>query len=107
MSDKVPLRGFQGTVLKPLRASDYQVTVTGRRELSPHYLRLSLDAGGLLTDRPLHPTMWIRMQFADGERLHQRGYTLVRPQFRGRHRRHRVRAARRGGLAVGARGAAR
>jgi hypothetical protein len=41
MSDKVPLRGFQGTVLKPLRASDYQVTVTGRRELSPHYLRLS------------------------------------------------------------------
>ena len=35
MSDKVPLRGFQGAVLKPLRASDYQVTVTGRRELSP------------------------------------------------------------------------
>ena len=79
MSDKVPLRGFQGTVLKPLRASDYQVTVTGRRELSPHYLRLSFDAGGLLTDRPLHPTMWIRMWFADGERLHQRGYTLVDP----------------------------
>src|SRR6476659_10880832 len=107
MSDKVPLRGFQGTVLKPLRASDYQVTVTGRRELSPHYLRLSLDAGGLLTDRPLHPTMWIRMRFADGERLHQRGYTLVRPQSRGRHRRHRVRAERRGVVAMGARGAAR
>ena len=79
MSDKVPLRGFQGAVLKPLRASDYQVTVTGRRELSPHYLRLSFDAGGPLTDRPLHPTMWIRMRFADGERLHQRGYTLVDP----------------------------
>ena len=79
MSDKVPLRGFQGAVLKLLRASDYQVTVTGRRELSPHYLRLSFDAGGLLTDRPLHPTMWIRMWFADGERLHQRGYTLVDP----------------------------
>ena len=79
MSDKVPLRGFQGAVLKLLRASDYQLTVTGRRELSPHYLRLSFDAGGLLTDRPLHPTMWIRMWFADGERLHQRGYTLVDP----------------------------
>ena len=79
MSDKVPLRGFQGAVLKLLRASDYQLTVTGRRELSPHYLRLSFDAGGLLTDRPLHPTMWIRMWFADGEKLHQRGYTLVDP----------------------------
>ncbi|MDT5280863.1 MAG: hypothetical protein QOJ20_2058, partial [Mycobacterium sp.] len=45
----------------------------------PHYLRLSFDAGGLLTDRPLHPTMWIRMWFADGDKLHQRGYTLVNP----------------------------
>ena len=81
MSDKVPMRGFQGAVLKLLRASDYQLTVTGRRELSPHYLRLSFDAGGLLTDRPLHPTMWIRMWFADGEKLHQRGYTLVDPNI--------------------------
>jgi NADPH-dependent ferric siderophore reductase len=78
MSD-VPLRGFQGAVLKLLRASDYQLTVTGCRELSPHYLRLSFDAGGLLTDRPLHPTMWIRMWFADGDKLHQHGYTLVDP----------------------------
>ena len=36
-------------------------------------------AGGMLTDRPLHPTMWIRMWFADGDKLHQRGYTLVDP----------------------------
>src|SRR6476660_5954639 len=78
MSD-VPLRGFQGAVLKLLRASDYQLTVTGCRELSPHYLRLSFQAGSLLTDRPLHPTMWIRMWFADGDKLHQRGYTLVDP----------------------------
>ena len=53
--------------------------MTGRRELSPHYLRLGFDAGGLLTDRPLHPTMWIRMWFADGDKQHQRGYTLVDP----------------------------
>jgi NADPH-dependent ferric siderophore reductase len=53
--------------------------VTGRREISPHYLRLSFNAGGMLTDRPVHPTMWIRMWFADGEKLHQRGYTLVDP----------------------------
>ena len=56
MSDKMPSRGFHGAVLTLLRAGDYQVTVTGRRELSPYYLRLSFNAGGLLTDRPLHPT---------------------------------------------------
>jgi NADPH-dependent ferric siderophore reductase len=76
MSDKMPSRGFQGAVLKLLRAADYRLTVTGPRELTPHYLRLSFDGGGLLTDRPLHPTMWIRMWFADGEKQHQRGYTL-------------------------------
>jgi NADPH-dependent ferric siderophore reductase len=79
MSDKKPTRGFQGTVLKLLRAGDYQLTVTGRREISPHYLRLSFNAGGMLEGSPLHPTMWIRMWFADGEKLHQRGYTLVDP----------------------------
>ena len=35
MSDKMPSRGFQGAVLKLFRAGDYQLTVTGRRELSP------------------------------------------------------------------------
>jgi NADPH-dependent ferric siderophore reductase len=33
----------------------------------------------MLAERPLHPTMWIRMWFADGEKQHQRGYTLVNP----------------------------
>jgi NADPH-dependent ferric siderophore reductase len=80
MSDRMPSRGFQGAVLKLLRAGDYQLSVTERRELSPHYLRLSFDAGGLLTDRPVHPTMWIRMWFADGDKQHQRGYTLVDPK---------------------------
>lgn len=66
-------------MLKLLGAGDYTLTVTGRQELSPHYLRLSFEAGGLLADRALHPTMWIRMWFADGDKLHQRGYTLVDP----------------------------
>jgi NADPH-dependent ferric siderophore reductase len=79
MSDKKPSRGFPGAVLKLLRAGDYQLTVTGRREINPHFLRLSFEAGGMLAERPLHPTMWIRMWFADGEKLHQRGYTLVNP----------------------------
>jgi NADPH-dependent ferric siderophore reductase len=78
MSDK-PSRGFSGAVLKLLRAGDYQLTVTGRREITPHFLRLSFAARGMLADRPLHPTMWIRMWFADGDKQHQRGYTLVNP----------------------------
>jgi NADPH-dependent ferric siderophore reductase len=76
MTELKPSRGWQGAVLKLLRAGDYQLTVTGRRELSPRYLRLSFDAGGMLAQHPVHPTMWIRMWFADG---HQRGYTLVDP----------------------------
>lgn len=79
MPDRKPSRGVPGAVLRLLRAGDYQLTVTGRRRLSPHYLRLSFRAGGMLADRPVHPTQWIRMWFADGDKLHQRGYTLVDP----------------------------
>jgi NADPH-dependent ferric siderophore reductase len=61
------------------RPGDYKLTVTGRQEISQHYLRLSFDAGGMLTGNSLHPTMWIRMWFPDGNKLHQRGYTLVSP----------------------------
>ena len=79
MADTKLSRGFPGTVLKLLRAGVYTLTVTGRSELTPHYLRLDFDAGGMLNDQALHPTMWIRMWFADGDKLHQRGYTLVDP----------------------------
>lgn len=79
MSDNTPTRGWHGTVLKLLRAGDYRLTVTGNRAVSDHYLRVSFAGGGLLADRPLHPTMWIRCWFADGTKLHQRGYTLVNP----------------------------
>jgi NADPH-dependent ferric siderophore reductase len=79
MTEHRPSRGWAGAVLKLMRAGDYRLTVTGRREISPHYLRLSFDAGGMLAEHPVHPTMWIRMWFADGDKLHQRGYTLVDP----------------------------
>lgn len=79
MTDTKPSRGFAGTVLKLLRAGDYRLTVTGRRLVTEHYLRLSFAAGGMLDDRPLHPTMWVRLWFPDGDKLHQRGYTLVEP----------------------------
>lgn len=79
MSDTKPSRGFAGAVLKLLRAGDYEFTVTARNQVSAHYLRLSFDAGGVLAERSLHPTMWVRMWFADGDKVHQRGYTLVNP----------------------------
>ncbi|MCV7199130.1 siderophore-interacting protein [Mycobacterium angelicum] len=72
-------RGMAGAILKLLGAGDYRLTVTGRRQISPHYLRLSFDAAGMLEAHPPHPTMWVRMWFADGDKLHQRGYTLVDP----------------------------
>ncbi|OSC38697.1 siderophore-interacting protein [Mycobacterium decipiens] len=74
MTELKASRGWQGAVLKLLGAGDYRLTVIGRCEISPRYLRLSFDAGGMLRTHAVHPTMWIRMWFADG---HQRGYTLV------------------------------
>ena len=79
MADTIPSRGWHGAVLKLLRAGDYRLTVIDRRQIGENYLRVSFAAGGLLKDRPLHPTMWIRMWFPDGDRVHQRGYTLVDP----------------------------
>lgn len=77
--DIKPARGWQGAVLKLLRAGDYELTVTAREQLSEHYVRLSFADGGLLADNQVHPTMWIRMWFPGGSRLHQRGYTIVNP----------------------------
>lgn len=79
MTEDRASRGIQGAVLKLLRGADYRLTVTGRREISKHYLRLSFDDGGLLSDHPVHPTMWIRAWFPDANKPHQRGYTLVDP----------------------------
>jgi NADPH-dependent ferric siderophore reductase len=79
MADQKPSRGFTGAIVKLWRGGDYELTVTGRTELTSHYLRLHLDAGALLAERPIHPTMWIRGWFPDGDKSHQRGYTLVNP----------------------------
>ncbi|MGH3969320.1 MAG: siderophore-interacting protein [Mycobacterium sp.] len=80
MADQRGSRGFLAdAVMKLMGAGDYRLTVTGKRAISPHYLRLSFDAGGMLAEQAVHPTMWIRMWFADGDKLHQRGYTLVDP----------------------------
>ena len=35
MTELKPSRGWQGAVLKLMRAGDYRLTVTGRREIGP------------------------------------------------------------------------
>jgi hypothetical protein len=52
MSDKMPSRGFQGAVRKLLRAGEYQLTVTGRRELTPQVS----PRGGPKTRGPATPS---------------------------------------------------
>ena len=79
MSEQKPSRGLTGALVKLWRGGDYELTVTGRTEISPHFLRLHFDSGELLSERRLHPTMWVRGWFPDGDKSHQRGYTLVNP----------------------------
>ncbi|WHU46212.1 siderophore-interacting protein [Gordonia sp. L191] len=76
---KAPSRGWQGAVLKLLRADDYEFTVTSTEKITEHYIRLGFTGGGVLTDRPVHPTMWVRLWFESNGKAHQRGYTLADP----------------------------
>lgn len=79
MTEQRTSRGFSGALVKLWRGGDYELTVTGRTEITPNYLRLHFEGGDLLNDRSIHPTMWVRGWFPDGAKSHQRGYTLVNP----------------------------
>ncbi|MBV2356902.1 siderophore-interacting protein [Streptomyces sp. J2-1] len=72
-------RGWEGAVLKLLRAKDFVCTVTGAEDVRPDYRRLHLTDGGLLAATGVHPTLWVRLWFTDHGRPHQRAYTLVNP----------------------------
>jgi NADPH-dependent ferric siderophore reductase len=71
--------GWEGAVLKLLRAKDFKFTVTGSEQITEHYRRLTFTDGGLLAELPLHPTMWVRLWFDNNGKPHQRGYTIVDP----------------------------
>jgi NADPH-dependent ferric siderophore reductase len=79
MADQKTSRGVQGALVRLWRGADYELIVRGRTEITPNYLRLHFTAKDLLTERALHPTMWVRGWFPDGAKSHQRGYTLVNP----------------------------
>ncbi|WP_330458688.1 siderophore-interacting protein [Streptomyces sp. NBC_00820] len=73
-------RGWEGAVLKLMRAKDFVCTVTEAEDVTPHYRRLRMSDGGLLAATGVHPTMWVRLWFSDADgRPHQRAYTLVDP----------------------------
>ncbi|USQ89203.1 siderophore-interacting protein [Streptomyces phaeoluteigriseus] len=72
-------RGWEGAVLKLMRAKDFTLTVTGAEQVTPAYRRLHLTDGGLLAATGVHPTMWVRLWFTNAGRPHQRAYTLVDP----------------------------
>jgi NADPH-dependent ferric siderophore reductase len=71
--------GWEGAVLKLLRAKDFTFTVTGATQITEHYRRLAFTDGGLLAQLPPHPTMWVRLWFDHDGKPHQRGYTIVDP----------------------------
>jgi len=79
MTESKPSRGIHGALVKLWRGGDYELTVTGRTQITPNYLRLHFTTGNLLAERPVHPTMWVRGWFPDGDKAHQRGYMLVNP----------------------------
>ncbi|MFJ4538321.1 siderophore-interacting protein [Streptomyces tibetensis] len=72
-------RGWEGAVLKLLRAKDFEFTVTDVEEVTPDYRRLRFTDGGLLAATGVHPTMWVRLWFDNAGKPHQRAYTLVDP----------------------------
>ncbi|MBQ0827874.1 siderophore-interacting protein [Streptomyces tagetis] len=72
-------RGWEGAVLRLMRAKDFVFTVTGVEDVTPRFRRLRLTDGGLLAATGVHPTMWVRLWFPGADRPHQRGYTLVDP----------------------------
>lgn len=74
--------GWEGVVLKLMRGKDFTFTVTGSEVLTERFRRISLTDGGMLKQTGVHPTMWVRIWFDNGDKPHQRAYTLVDPDPR-------------------------
>ncbi len=70
-------RGWEGAVLKLLRAKDFTFTVTGAEDVTADYRRLTFTDGGMLATTGVHPTMWVRLWFDDAGKPHQRAYTTL------------------------------
>lgn len=69
--------GWEGAVLKLMRAKDFTFTVTGVERINEHFINVRFTDGGMLQTTGVHPTMWVRVWFDNAGRPHQRGYTLI------------------------------
>lgn len=72
-------RGYQGAVLNVLRAPEFELDIL---DVAPagDYTRVRVHNEDLLghgRTRGLPPTVWVRLWIPEGDREHQRGYTLV------------------------------
>lgn len=73
-------RGFQGAVLKVLRAREYPLTVVERGALTSSCARVVFSAPELVGAVPLSAASWLRLWVPDPGRPdveHQRGYTVA------------------------------
>lgn len=87
-------RGWEGAVLRLLRAKDFEFTVTRAEDVTPHYRRLRLTDGGMLAATGVHPTMWVRLWFDNSRQAAPAGVHPGRPRPGGKHLRPRIRPAR-------------
>ncbi|MFI2211372.1 siderophore-interacting protein [Streptomyces sp. NPDC020141] len=71
--------GWEGVVLKLMRGKDFAFTVTGVEEVTDRFRRVHFTDGGMLAQTGVHPTMWVRVWFDNGDKPHQRAFTLVDP----------------------------
>ncbi|MER7048517.1 MULTISPECIES: siderophore-interacting protein [Streptomyces] len=71
--------GWEGVVLKLMRGKDFAFTVTGAEDVTDRFRRVHFTDGGMLARTGVHPTMWVRVWFDNGDKPHQRAYTLVDP----------------------------
>lgn len=73
-------RGWQGAVLKALRANDHVLTVTGVEQVVPGFRRIRCSSPGIFDDFDPGPTDYLRLWCPDPDKVGrevQRGYTLV------------------------------
>ncbi|MCX4745868.1 siderophore-interacting protein [Kitasatospora sp. NBC_01287] len=71
--------GWEGVVLRLMRGKDFEFTVTGAEQVTERFHRVAFTDGGMLAATGTHPTMWVRVWFDNGDKPHQRAYTLVDP----------------------------
>lgn len=73
-------KGFQGAVLRMLGAKEHRLTVVGREQIAPHYVRIRFHSPTIVHSEGEAPGAWLRLWFPDpsgSSKEYQRGYTIA------------------------------